>query len=160
MVDITKVSPPSRVTTPQMGVKSADNQWAGQIKAPPPSSQDSVKSMQVALERAPQNVTNQNAGLTPRQMAEHLSRELTKRTAQNKATKGKDRRDISQINHDLSSILDENKDISSLLDSGSPSDIAAFLAYFQSAMEKHLKGFEFGEIIYDQELINSIMAKY
>jgi hypothetical protein len=162
MVDaITKVTSSSRVTLPKTGGVSSDKEWGTQLKPSPSSTnQTSVKTIQIELERVPLNITNQNAALTPKQMAEHLSRELSRRTAQNKAVNPKNTRGISRINNDLSTILDENKDISSLLESGSPEDIAEFLAFFQSAMERHLAGFEFGEIIYNQELIDSIMKKY
>ncbi len=161
MVDaITKVTPSSRVTAPKTGGVSSDTEWGSQLRPSPSTHQTSVKTIQIELERVPLNITNQNAALTPKQMAEHLSRELSRRTAQSKAVKPKDIRGISRVNNDLSTILDENKDISSLLESGSPEDIAEFLAFFQSAMERHLAGFEFGEIIYNQELIDSIMKKY
>ncbi len=118
---------------------------------------NSIKTMQVTLDKAPQNVTNQNATLSPKQMADHLSRELARRTAQNRAVGGKSRKGFES---DLSKIFDDNKDLSSLLENGDSGSIEEFLAYFQSAMARHLKGFEFGNILYDQDVLDNFMAKH
>lgn len=134
--------------------------WDTELKAPVvKDTVSSVKTMQLELERSPQNITNQNATLSPKQMADYLSKELARRTAQNKAVKGRGR-SVDNIGNELSTILDENKELSSLLESADSDAIAAFLAFFQSAMEKHLSGLEFGDIIYDKELIEQIMSKY
>ena len=119
-----------------------------------------VQTMQLTLDKAPQNYTNQHGMLSPQQMAQHLSRELARRSAQSHAFRKTRKRGYSNIGDDLSTILDENKDISSLLDSGDEASIASFLAFFQQEMERHLAGMEFGEIIYDQDLIEQLMSKF
>jgi hypothetical protein len=157
MSNIPKVPSVSNVTPTQKTPNATDRSWESGLKTPIDSSVSSVKTMQIPLERSPQNVTNQNATLSPKQMAEHLSRELLRRTAQNKATKGTSK---NSFDKDISAILDGDKGLSSLLESADSNTIAAFLAAFQSEMEKHLSGMEFGNIVYDQELIDMIMGKY
>jgi hypothetical protein len=88
-------------------------------------------------------------------MAQHLSRELARRTAQGKATRSK-----NSLEKNLGIILDESQELRSLLGSGDEGQIASFLAFFQSEMEKHLEGMEFGEIIYDQEMIDKFMSRF
>ena len=157
MSKISKASPVSNVTPTQKLPNASDRNWEVGLKNPPEQNVSSVKTMQIPLERSPQNVTNQNATLSPKQMAEHLSRELARRTAQNKATKGTSK---NSFDKDISAILDGNKGLSSLLESADNDTIATFLAAFQSEMEKHLSGMEFGNIVYDQDLIDMLMAKY
>ena len=156
MVDITKISTVATIAKPQTSNPLNNRQWDTQLKTTVIPN-NSVKTIQIELDKVPQNITNQNATLSPQQMAEHLSRELAKRTAQNKAVKSKSRYNMG---NDLSNIIGENKSLSSFFESGNEDTIAEFLAFFQSAMARHLKGFEFGNIMYDQELIDKFMEKY
>jgi hypothetical protein len=159
MVNITNITKVSSVTNVNAPAKPAavGGQWESQLQsfaAPQPTN---VQTMQVKLDREPANITNQNATLSPKQMADLLSRELTRRSAQSNAVRGKSRTGFAG---DISKILDENKDLSSLLDGADEGTIAEFLALFQSAMEKHLSGMEFGNVMYDYEEIDRMMAKY
>jgi hypothetical protein len=151
---ISKVS--TVIGTPKPASVGGD--WQGQLKSFADAPQSStVQTMQVKLDRQPANVTNQNASLSPKQMAELLSRELARRTAQSKAVKGNSRAGFAG---DISKILDENKDLSSLLENADEGSIAEFLAFFQSEMEKHLSGMELGNVVYDYDAIYAAMAKY
>lgn len=164
MTGISKISGSSGIThiqNPASGdVKKAvvdNNNWEKNLKSFADPVPTDVKSIQVKLERAPTNVTNQNAMLTPKQMADLLSKELARRTAQSKATKAGSR---AEFQGDISKILDENDDLSRMLENASPEAILEFLASFQASMEKHLEGMEFGNVVYDYAAIEMLMAKY
>jgi hypothetical protein len=131
------------------------SQWGSELQVPINSQlQPSSKTMTVSFERAPQNLTNQNATLTPEQMAKFLSQQLAKKESYDKTSRIGAKNPRINLEADLTSILEQNSDLNALLNASSPEAIAEFLKFFQSEISRHLKGVELGNVVYDEELLN------
>lgn len=141
-------------------------QWSSSLSsATPQARQTSSQVMNMQLERAPNNVTNQNGMLSQQQMAQHISNEQARRNAQNRALRRKGKKTgyphIDDLDDGISEILGDNREGTfSWLDGNDPETIKQFLAFFQQEIEKHLAGVNFGQVQYDPEMLAMYMAKY